>query len=281
MIHASSVTSRLSAVPLRDTDGHPGVVMIFRDISRLKQLEEVRREFVANVSHELRTPLSIFQGYLETLIDSPGLSPEDAHPMLLVMNKHSRRLNALVEDLLILARLESREEKLTLAPLEVGNFLRESVADWKLRAAEKKIVLTAELSPGLPRITADSFRLEQVMGNLIDNAIKYTEPGGRVWLRAQPLGEAVEIRIEDTGLGIPEADLPRIFERFYRADKARSREHGGTGLGLSIVKHIVLAHGGSVRAERRDPKGTVIVLHLPKTPPPSALVTPATIVPTS
>jgi two-component system phosphate regulon sensor histidine kinase PhoR len=264
----------VSAVPLRDTQGRPGVVMIFRDISQLRKLEDVRKEFVANVSHELRTPLSIFQGYLETLIDSPNLSAADAHPMLLVMNKHSRRLNALVEDLLILARLESRDEQLQLAPLEVARFVRESVADWSLRSAEKKIALTAETAADLPAIEADAFRLEQVMSNLIDNAIKYTEPGGSVTVRALAADESVEIRVEDTGLGIAPADVPRIFERFYRADKARSREHGGTGLGLSIVKHIVLAHGGTVRAESKHGKGTVVILHLPLKPPATSATTP-------
>ena len=234
---------------------------------RLRQLEEVRTEFVANVSHELRTPLSIFQGYTETLIDNPGLPPEDTQPMLEIMRKHSRRLNALVEDLLILARLESRDEKLQLAPLDVGRFLQEAVRDWAKLSAGKQITLTADIAPGVPLISADAFRLEQVMGNLIENAIKYTNDGGRVTVRAAAATDGVEIRVEDTGLGIPAADVPRIFERCYRADKGRSREHGGTGLGLSIVKHIVLAHGGNVHAESEVGRGTSIVIHLPKTSP--------------
>ena len=257
----------VSAMPLREAKGNPGVVMILRDVTRLRQLEDVRKEFVANVSHELRTPLSIFQGYTETLIDNPELPPEDTRPMLEIMRKHSRRLNALVEDLLILARLESRDEKLHLAPLDVAKFLRESVTDWSMRSAEKKIALTANVTPGTPTISADAFRLEQVMGNLIENAIKYTNTGGRVTVRAFAMDDGVEIRVEDTGLGIPAADVPRIFERFYRADKGRSREHGGTGLGLSIVKHIVLAHGGNVFAESEVGRGTSIILRLPKKPP--------------
>ncbi len=258
----------VNAMPLREAKGNPGVVMILRDVTRLRQLEDVRKEFVANVSHELRTPLSIFQGYTETLIDNPDMPPEDARPMLDIMRKHSRRLNALVEDLLILARLESRDEKLHLAPLDVGKFLKESVTDWSRRSAEKQIALTADIAPGVPVISADAFRLEQVMGNLIENAIKYTNNGGRVTVRAAAAAAGVEIRVEDTGLGIPPADVPRIFERFYRADKGRSREHGGTGLGLSIVKHIVLAHGGSVHAESEHGRGTSIVFTLPPTPPP-------------
>ncbi len=243
--------------------------------ARLRQLEEVRTEFVANVSHELRTPLSIFQGYTETLIDHPDMPPEEARPILEIMHRHSRRLNALVEDLLILARLESRDDKLQLAPLDMAKFLREAMTDWSLRSAEKKIALNADIAPGLPQISADVFRLEQVLGNLIDNAIKYTNSGGRVTVRATAVNNGVEIRVEDTGLGIPTDDLPRIFERFYRADKGRSREHGGTGLGLSIVKHIVLAHGGTVRAESEQGKGTSIILMLPKTPPTTAATPPA------
>ncbi len=264
----------VSAMPLREAKGNTGVVMILRDVTRLRQLEDVRKEFVANVSHELRTPLSIFQGYTETLIDNPGLPPEDTQPMLEIMRKHSRRLNALVEDLLILARLESRDEKLHLAPLDVAKFLRESVTDWSMRSAEKKIALTADIAPGVPLISADAFRLEQVMGNLIENAIKYTNDGGSVTVRATTSDDGVEIRVEDTGLGIPAPDVPRIFERFYRADKGRSREHGGTGLGLSIVKHIVLAHGGNVFAESEVGRGTNIVLRLPKKPPTPAATPP-------
>ena len=265
----------VSAMPLREARGNAGVVMIFRDITRLRQLEDVRKEFVANVSHELRTPLSIFQGYVETLIDNPDLPPEDTRSMLEIMRKHSHRLNALVEDLLILARLESRDDKLQVAPLDVEKFLREAVSDWSIRSAEKRIVLNADIAPGLPQMSADVFRLEQVLGNLIDNAIKYTNSGGRVTVRATAAESGVEIRVEDTGLGIPTADLPRIFERFYRADKGRSREHGGTGLGLSIVKHIVLAHGGTVRAESEQGKGTSIILWLPFTPPAPAATPPA------
>jgi two-component system phosphate regulon sensor histidine kinase PhoR len=211
----------------------------------------------------LRTPLSIFQGYLETLLENPELPAGEAHPMLEVMRKHSKRLNALVEDLLILARLEARDEQFQFAPVVVDRFIQGAVADWSLRSGDKKIELTAELAPGLPEIRADSFRLEQVLSNLIDNAIKYTEPGGQVKVRASSVNGAVEIRVEDTGIGIPAADLPRIFERFYRADKARSRERGGTGLGLSIVKHIVLAHGGTVSAESQQGHGTSIIIRLP------------------
>jgi two-component system phosphate regulon sensor histidine kinase PhoR len=239
------------------------VVAIFRDITRLKQLEEMRREFVANVSHELRTPLSIFQGYLETLLDAPDLDREERIPVLEVMRKHSQRLNALVEDLLTLARLESRGAQPMRSPLTIEPMLREVAADWARAASQKKVTLAVECAPGLPLLHADESQLAQVFNNLVENALKYTSAGGHVSLRATPTAEAVELRVTDTGAGIPAEDLPHIFERFYRADKARSREHGGTGLGLSIVKHIVLAHGGTVEAESTVGEGTMIVLRFP------------------
>jgi two-component system phosphate regulon sensor histidine kinase PhoR len=229
----------------------------------LKQLEDVRREFVANVSHELRTPLSIFHGYLETILDSPDLPSEELLPILQVMRKHSLRLNALLEDLLILARLESRDECLHLERVDVPELVRDIVDDWELQSGQKKITIEIDCEPELPTMTADRLRMEQVLNNLIGNAIKYANQGGHVVVRVRRAGEALDLRVEDDGMGIPPADLPHIFERFYRADKARTREQGGTGLGLSIVKHIVQSHGGSVRAESTYGKGTSIILQLP------------------
>jgi two-component system, OmpR family, phosphate regulon sensor histidine kinase PhoR len=255
------------ATPMRYASGEDGVVVIFHDVTRLKQLEDVRREFVANVSHELRTPLSIFRGYLENLRDNPALPRDELGEALAVMEKHSMRLNALVEDLLILARLESRDERLQPEEINVGSFLEEILAEWKLRSARKQITLTLEVEPGLPPLVADVLRFEQVITNLIDNAIKYTPIGGAVCLRAAAVDDQLEIRVEDNGVGILPADLPHIFERFYRADKARSREQGGTGLGLSIVKHIVQSHHGTVTAESSFGKGTTIILRLPQQPP--------------
>ena len=251
------------ANPIRDETGRAGTVVVFRDITRLRQLEDVRREFVANVSHELRTPLSIFHGYVETLIDSPDMDREDRVEVFGVLRRHSRRLNALIEDLLSLARLESRHEALNLAPIEIGEFLRTLSVDWARKLAEKGIALSCDLQADLPPLHADRLRLEQVFGNLLENAVKYTGPDGRIDIRARVEGACIEFRVEDTGLGILPADVPHIFERFYRADKARSREHGGTGLGLSIVKHIVQSHGGTVTAESTYGEGTTIALRLP------------------
>jgi two-component system phosphate regulon sensor histidine kinase PhoR len=252
-----------TAQPMRDASGEPGVVMIFRDVTRLRQLEEVRREFVANVSHELRTPLAIFQGYVETLVDYPTMEEAERMRTYNILLRHSQRLNALVEDLLELARLESRQEDIEREPVDVGAYFDELVQDWAKRTRDKGVTISSEVEPDLPRAFVDRFRFEQVFTNLMDNALKYTPAGGSITLKARRCDGQIETRVEDTGIGIPPADLPKIFDRFYRVDKARSREIGGTGLGLTIVKHIVQMHGGIVRGESGYGKGkgtSVIVL---------------------
>jgi two-component system phosphate regulon sensor histidine kinase PhoR len=254
----------ISAVPLKDSKGRiSGVVNVFHDITRLRQLEEIRREFVANVSHELRTPLSIFQGYLETLIDAPDMEKGDLNEILQVMNRHSRRLNALLEDLLTLARLESRQESLERVSLGLPEFLQEIAQDWQGKFSEKKVRLAIQTGEGIAPLHADPFRLVQVLTNLLENALKYTSGGGVISISANQSNGTTEISVEDSGVGIPPADLPHIFERFYRVEKARSRDKGGTGLGLSIVKHIVGMHGGNVEARSELGKGTTIVISLP------------------
>jgi two-component system phosphate regulon sensor histidine kinase PhoR len=254
------------AVPMQDTTGRLNALVIFRDVSRLKQLEEVRREFVANVSHELRTPLSIFHGYVETLLDAPDIDRDDLAGILQILKRHSARLNAILEDLLILARLESRHERLRLEPVDMGAFCTTLVQDWSAKVAAKNVTLTATVQPSLPDMPADPLRLDQVFSNLLDNALKYTPSGGRITIDVQKEGENFNVAIQDTGAGIPPADVAHIFERFYRADKARTREQGGTGLGLSIVKHIVQSHGGTVRAESVHGKGTTVILTFPAAP---------------
>ncbi len=258
----------MSASPVRDSAGTIlGVAAIFHDITLLKQLEEVRREFVANVSHELRTPLSIFQGYVELLQENPGMPREELERNLQVLRKHSTRLNLLVEDLLTLARLESRSrlDEMERAPLRIDALLRGVGEDWKLKFAAKQVAFRLETAPDLPAISGDAFRLEQVFYNLLENALKYTPVGGTVSIEALPRAQegGIEIRVGDSGSGIPPADLAHIFERFYRADKARSRSLGGTGLGLSIVKHIVQLHGGNVCAESVYGGGTTVIIQLP------------------
>lgn len=261
----------LTTVPIRDDEGREGVVAIFRDISRLRQLEDVRREFVANVSHELRTPLAIFHGYVENLLDDPAMSAENQREVFDILRKHSLRLNALLEDLLTLARLESRHDALQLQPVALPTFLEELTVEWRRRLAKKKVQLEIDLPTDLSPWPADPLRLEQVFTNLLENAAKYTEAGGTIAIRGVVEREILEIRVEDTGIGIPPNDLPHIFERFYRADKARTRNQGGTGLGLAIVKHIVQSHGGVVRAESTYGKGTAIIFRLPRVEEPAAV----------
>ena len=254
----------VNAVPMRDDEGRPGVVAIFRDVSRLRQLEEVRREFVANVSHELRTPLSIFHGYVENLLDEPRMPAKAQREIFEILRKHSLRLNALLEDLLILARLESRHDTVNAEPLQLAEFVTGLRGDWANRTGKKGIELSIAIPSDLPALHADPMRLEQVFNNLLENATKYTEQTGRIAITATVAEGMVEVRVEDSGIGIPPSDLPHIFERFYRADKARTRGQGGTGLGLSIVKHIVQSHGGTVQALSTYGKGTSIIFRLPR-----------------
>ena len=259
----TAIVINISVAPMRDASGEKGALVLFRDVTRLTRLEHVRREFVANVSHELRTPLAIFQGWVEALQDNPEMPREDQTTAFAVLQKHSRRLNALVEDLLTLARLEARREDLELQPLKISDFLGELVRDWSTRTGSKKVYLHMEIAPDVPGVSVDRMRIEQVFTNLLDNAFKYTPTGGEIILGARRNGAFVELWVKDSGPGILQADLVHIFERFYRADKARSREHGGTGLGLSIVKHIVKAHGGNVSATSQYGSGTTIHVHLP------------------
>ena len=254
----------VSALPLGENSAEmEGAVVLFRDVTKLRQIEEIRRDFVANVSHELRTPLSIFRGYLETLLDDPHQPPGELLRILEIMERHSDRLNALVEDVLSLARLESPGMQLDLAEVDLAELLHEVMRDWEKRFEAKGLKSHLNFPGNLPHLQADENRLQEVIYNLLDNAVKYSQPGGTVSLRAEINSDGVRISVVDQGIGIREADLPRIFERFYRADKARSRELGGTGLGLSIVKHIVQLHGGSVEAQSEPGKGTTISVLLP------------------
>ena len=249
--------------PMRDASGEPAVLAMFRDITHLKRLEEVRREFVANVSHELRTPLSVFKGYVEQLSDTPAMPRKEQAEVFAVLHRHSERLTALVEDLLVLARLESQPDELICEPIDVPDFLRDLSRDFELRAERKGVTLRVDAAPGVAPLNADRLRMEQVFTNLVDNALKFTPEGGVIALGAASSGTDTELWVRDTGQGILSSHLPHIFERFYRVDKGRSREIGGTGLGLSIVKHIARAHGGSVEAESTFGKGTTIRLKLP------------------
>ena len=240
-----------------------GAIAVFHDISRLKELERVRQDFVANVSHELRTPLTTIKGYAETLLEG-ALKEDVAFQFTQVIKKHADRLTKIVEDLLMLSRIESKEfrlEKKIVSPQDLVN----DVIDYVRQSADKKRISIhkSEMAPSL-KVEADRNYLEQVLINLIDNAIKYTPDGGRITISVvEKEGQEVEFSVRDNGIGIPKEDMPRIFERFYRVDKGRSKESGGTGLGLSIVKHLVQAHGGRVWVESRLGEGSTFSFTLP------------------
>jgi two-component system phosphate regulon sensor histidine kinase PhoR len=254
----------VSAVPIkRAVDETTGAVVLFHDITELKRLDQIRSDFVANVSHELRTPLSILRGYIEMLIDNPKTSREELARILAIMERHSKRLGLLVDDLLSLARLESSNAKLELSAVRVEELFNNVVRDWKEKLAVKNLKVVVDLSPDALTLRADQTRLQEVLYNLLENAVKYSRENGQIHLRAAHRGSELVLSVTDNGLGISKGDLPRIFERFYRADKARSRKLGGTGLGLAIVKHIAQLHGGRVEAESELGKGTTIRVVLP------------------
>jgi two-component system phosphate regulon sensor histidine kinase PhoR len=254
---------QVNAAVIFDSAGQrEGTVLVFHDLTRLKQLERTREEFVANVSHELRTPLSMIKGYAETLLDGAKDNPEVATKFLQTIDRNARRLDLLIQDLLAISALESGRVTLNLQPVTLRELVEKVFADFKSRAAARQIQFVNEL----PELTVrgDSDRLEQVLGNLADNAVKYGRDGGTVNIGGRVAENGmVEVFVQDDGPGIPAEALERVFERFYRVDKARSREQGGTGLGLAIVKHIVQSHGGAVWAKSEAGRGTTFFLTLP------------------
>jgi two-component system phosphate regulon sensor histidine kinase PhoR len=248
-----------------DAGRRHGTVLVFHDLTRLKQLERTRQEFVANVSHELRTPLSLIKGYVETLLDGAKDNPEVAAKFLQTIDRNAERLKLLIEDLLTISELESGRVKLNLQSVPLRPLTEKVLADFRSRATAKEMTLVDEV-PDL-RVRADADRLEQVLCNLVDNAIKYGRSQGTVSVVAHPAnGEQVEVAVKDNGPGIPPESIERVFERFYRVDKARSREQGGTGLGLSIVKHIVQGHGGRAWARSELGQGATFFFTLPQDP---------------
>jgi two-component system phosphate regulon sensor histidine kinase PhoR len=253
-----------NAASISNGDGRRfGTLLVFHDLTRIKKLERTREEFVANVSHELRTPLSLIKGYAETLLDGAKDNPEVAGKFLQTIDRNAERLRLLIDDLLTISELESGRVKLNSGPIRLQPLVEKMFEDLKARPATKKINFLNQLLD--LTVLADADRLEQVLGNLIDNAIKYGRPEGTVIAGGRNLEDGqIEIFIRDDGRGIPSEALERIFERFYRVDKARSREQGGTGLGLSIVKHIIQNHGGRVWAVSEIEKGSTFFFTLPR-----------------
>jgi two-component system, OmpR family, phosphate regulon sensor histidine kinase PhoR len=262
----------VSAAPVRHTRATPAAqVFVFHDISRLKSYETARSDFIVNLTHELRTPLSALYGYAETL--TKGVEDADTERRFLeIIERQSRRLARLIDDLVSLSDLERGLTPLKFEPLAPSRVLEEAVELMREQARRSGVRLEVKCPPDLPQVQCDRDRIHQVMLNLIDNAIKYTPRGGSVTvtaLKARGNGagngkEGVELAVADTGEGIPAADIPRLTERFYRVDHARSRELGGTGLGLAIVKHIVQLHRGTLKIESRLREGTVVTVWMPQ-----------------
>jgi len=288
-----------TAVVIKDAyGGVQGTVLAFRDITELKRLEDVRMEFVLNVSHELRTPLTAIRGYAETLLDNQDADPATARRFLEIIHRHSERLGRLLDDLLDLSNLELERSPLDLRPVGVADAARQVCTLLEAKATQKSVTLATGVPEDLPRVLADRDRLVQILVNLVDNAVKYTPEGGTVSIAAHPVpwpderpatapgnittqefGIAIEVR--DTGIGIPAKDLPRLTERFYRVDKARSRELGGTGLGLAIVKHLISAHGGRLCIDSTPGEGTQVqmVLRIAASPPGAPAPPPSSLAP--
>jgi two-component system phosphate regulon sensor histidine kinase PhoR len=255
---------RVNCVPIIRRGRLEGAVMVFHDITELRRLEKVRQDFVANVSHELRTPLSSIKGYAETLLDVAVEDKGHAREFIGIIHQESDRLANLINDLLDLARIESGNMELSKAPFDVLAVAKRAVESMGGQARAKSIKLGITAFSGvLPLAVGDEFGFRQVLTNLLDNALKYTPEGGGVTISVEAAGGFLQVNVADTGIGISPADIPRIFERFYRVDKARSREAGGTGLGLSIVKHIVQAHGGRVWVESAPGSGSVFSFTIP------------------
>jgi two-component system phosphate regulon sensor histidine kinase PhoR len=241
--------------------GGGGAVLVLHDITDLRRADQIRRDFVANVSHELRTPLTAIRGYVEALLDGET-DAEDTKKFLEIIARHSARMERLVSDLLRLARLDARQEALDLAPCDLQQLFNTVVGDVAQTAEAKRQMVTTAVDPAACRITADPAKLHDVLRNLVENAVHYSPDAATIRLEARRENGAVRISVSDSGPGIPPDDLSRVFERFYRVDKSRSRP-GGTGLGLAIVKHLVELHGGQASAENRPEGGARFVITLP------------------
>jgi two-component system phosphate regulon sensor histidine kinase PhoR len=269
----------ISAAPLPSG----GAIAVLHDVTRIEAAEKSRRDFIANVSHELRTPLTSIQGYVETLVDDPKPNPETTREFLGIIHKNASRMNRLTEDLLALASVESPDYKLTVQSFKASALVQDAIESLGGIVVDSGIELASAGAPDAA-VIADPDAMNQVFGNLIENAVKYGKSGKRIVAGARLLEHEVEFFVQDFGPGIASEHLDRIFERFYRVDKARSRESGGTGLGLAIVKHIVEAHGGRIWAESELGFGTAFHFTLPLTSRPQAnaeATEPAAVAPTA
>jgi two-component system phosphate regulon sensor histidine kinase PhoR len=237
-------------------------VLVLHDVTDLRRADRVRRDFVANVSHELRTPLTAIRGYVEALLDGPEESAERRR-FLEIVDRHAARMERLVKDLLRLARLDAGQEQSAPEPVRLDVVLGAVESELAPAFQRKRVTMERRIAPDAAVIRADPAKLHDVLRNLLENAVNYSAEGGIVMVSADALEPGIVLRVEDEGPGIPAADLDRVFERFYRVDKARAHDPGGTGLGLAIVKHLVGLHGGTVRAANRSERGALFTVELP------------------
>jgi len=255
-----TIMARAAPAVSRDAQG---AVLVLHDITDLRRADQIRRDFVANVSHELRTPLTAIRGYVEALDDDPNLA--DQHRAFIdIIARHTARMEGLVRDLLRLARLDAGQEMLDMTSCDIARVVEEVIEELAPSLKERAQRVTVAMQPGAERMMADRGKLHDVMRNLITNAITYGPTDSVIAIEAVKIDESVAVSVSDAGPGIPEPDLLRIFERFYRVDKSRARDPGGTGLGLAIVKHLVELHGGSVRAENNAQEGARFTIVLPR-----------------
>jgi two-component system phosphate regulon sensor histidine kinase PhoR len=260
-------TLTVQAMPVSYGPDRTGVLAALHDVSELRRLERVRQEFVANVSHELKTPLTAIKGYVETLLTGALEDPEHNREFLKIIEDHARHLSLLIDDVLDLSAIEAKRVNFRFEAVSLDEITQRLIKGLAPMAKTKDVTIHNHLTAALPKVRADKDKLAQILMNLIDNAIKFNKQGGRVEISADVANGAVQVTVKDTGVGIAPDDLPRVFERFYRADKARSHDTAGTGLGLAIVKHLVEAHQGSVQAQSIHGQGSTFTFSLPKIQP--------------
>jgi two-component system, OmpR family, phosphate regulon sensor histidine kinase PhoR len=256
----------IKSAPLLEVGPEPtGMLIVFSDVTQLRRLEDMRRDFVANVSHEIKTPLTAIKGFVETLHQNTDATPEEAERFLGIISKHVDRLNTIIEDLLMLSRIENEGERgdLKREKTRLHHIFQNALQICRPQADEKRIRIELGGDEELSAMV-DPVLFEQAMVNLLDNAVKYSDPAKTVRILARTVDHEIQIQVQDHGIGIEKKHLPRLFERFYRVDKARSRAAGGTGLGLAIVKHIAQAHGGRVTVESSLGEGSLFTIHLPR-----------------
>jgi two-component system phosphate regulon sensor histidine kinase PhoR len=269
-IVVGSIRTRSFAVtstPIRSGAKTTGAVLVLHDITEIRRLERARRDFVANISHEFRTPLTAIQGFSETLLEGALEDQDNRRRFINIIHDHALRLGRLTDDLLRLAQIEAGQLPLEIQPVRVDEIIQGCLETTRAKASQSGLRLEVQSAPSLPEVGGDLRSLQGVLQELLDNAIRYSSPGGLITVKTEVQDSAVVISVSDTGIGIPKVDQERIFERFYRADPARSRESGGTGLGLSIAKHLIEAHGGQIKVESEVNKGSTFSMFIPAAKP--------------